>query len=516
LDDAALAYTEALKLDSNLAATRFNLGSLYLEQHVPEAAIPQLRAFVSLQTNHAGGWLKLGTAQLEDRQFQAAASSFSQTLRLEPNSAPAWNGLGLTLMAAKNYAEAYRYFSAAVQVDGSYAPACLNAAIVAHQHLKQPDVAIDLYGRYLDLKPSAADYASVKRVVESLQTSILPPQRPAATGEVAVAALNRATLVAPPTNAPTSDPPSAGEATQPSTISTNKLESRAPSPAAIDPPDASDPGSTNVRSQIPASELRVAQSATQIATTNPPAVQKSPPETAAAPAKTSPPESPKRQPERSARIPKPTVTQRQETRTARVQKPVVPPPAPVRNARPYGLPKMPPPPAGMLRYQYLAPLKPASGQRIEAQRVVREALQAQQRYRTERAMALYRQAIRQDPSFFEAYYNLGVAAQEQGNLRESLWAYEHALAIDPDSPRARYNFAVALEQSGYPYDAAQQYEMMVSQAPDSARLHFSLGRLYAGKLRHTQQAREHYQRVLQLESQHPQATAMRYWLDRNP
>jgi tetratricopeptide (TPR) repeat protein len=170
----------------------------------------------------------------------------------------------------------------------------------------------------------------------------------------------------------------------------------------------------------------------------------------------------------------------------------------------------------MLRYQYLAPAKPVTGDRIEAQGIVREGLQAQQRYRTERSMALYRQAIQQDPSFFEAYYNLGVAAQEQGNLREALWAYEHALVIDPDSARARYNFAVALEQSGYPYDAAQQYELMARETPDSSRLHFSLGRLYASKLRHTKQAREHYQRVLQLESQHPQATAIRYWLDRNP
>jgi tetratricopeptide (TPR) repeat protein len=121
-----------------------------------------------------------------------------------------------------------------------------------------------------------------------------------------------------------------------------------------------------------------------------------------------------------------------------------------------------------------------------------------------------------DPALFGAQYNVGVAAYEAGHVSEALQAYERALAINASSMRARYNFAVTLEKAGYPRDAANEYEKIVADNPNEARVHFSLGNLYADKLRDIQRARDHYRRVLQLDSQHPQATAIRYWLEANP
>jgi tetratricopeptide (TPR) repeat protein len=131
------------------------------------------------------------------------------------------------------------------------------------------------------------------------------------------------------------------------------------------------------------------------------------------------------------------------------------------------------------------------------------------------AVANYQKAIQWDPAYFEACYNLGLAAYERGQLKQSLAAYEYALALNPDSVDARYNFALALKQAGYPMDAATELRKILQVRPNEARAHYSLGNLYAHQLKQTASARDHYQRALELNPNHPQASEIRYWLAHN-
>jgi hypothetical protein len=48
------------------------------------------------------------------------------------------------------------------------------------------------------------------------------------------------------------------------------------------------------------------------------------------------------------------------------------------------------------------------------------------------------------------------------------------------------------------------------------RAHFALANLYSQQLGQPGKARAHYLRLLELDPQHPQATAVRYWLEANP
>ena len=109
-----------------------------------------------------------------------------------------------------------------------------------------------------------------------------------------------------------------------------------------------------------------------------------------------------------------------------------------------------------------------------------------------------------------------MAAYEAGDLSQCLLAYEYALAINPVSMKARFNFAVALQKAHYPSDAANELEKMLAHNPSEARAHFALANLYSQQLGEPAKAREHYLRLLELEPQHPQATAVRYWLEANP
>ena len=57
--------------------------------------------------------------------------------------------------------------------------------------------------------------------------------------------------------------------------------------------------------------------------------------------------------------------------------------------------------------------------------------------------------MKSDPAYFDAYYNLGLAALDAGEVKLSLWAYEIALALKPESADARYNLALALKAGSY-------------------------------------------------------------------
>ena len=122
----------------------------------------------------------------------------------------------------------------------------------------------------------------------------------------------------------------------------------------------------------------------------------------------------------------------------------------------------------------------------------------------------------EDPSFFEAHYNLGVAAFEAGEYAQALPAYEQALTIRPDSMKARYNFAVALEKANYRRDAANELELVIAGNPAEPAPHLALATLYAGEPGEVDKARHHYVRFLALQPQSPQATAVRYWLEAHP
>ena len=131
-------------------------------------------------------------------------------------------------------------------------------------------------------------------------------------------------------------------------------------------------------------------------------------------------------------------------------------------------------------------------------------------------MQAYRQATQADPSYFEAYYNLGRGGLRRQGFSGGAVGLRKRAGDQPDSASARYNFALVLRDSGYLLDAAAELEKVVVANPNEARAHLALGNLYALRLRQPAQARQHYLKVLEIEPRHPQATAIRYWLVANP
>jgi len=157
-----------------------------------------------------------------------------------------------------------------------------------------------------------------------------------------------------------------------------------------------------------------------------------------------------------------------------------------------------------------------AGNRAAAEGAFAEGVRAQQAHSPSAALTAYRKAILADPGYFDAWYNLGLAATEANDLPAALLAYEHALAIRADSLDGRYNFALVLKQANYLFDAANELERVLAAYPNETRAHLALGNLYAQQLRQPSKARPHYVKVLETDSHHPQAGAVRYWLSDHP
>ena len=508
--EAEQAYRKALSLDPDLAVVRFNVGCLSLEQNHLAAALDDLRSYTLLRTNAVDGWLKLGTAQLRARQMDAAEKSFQTALRLNPKLPEALNNLGIILQQRKKMRDALLQFSEALKHQPNYPPAMLNLAIVSQQHALGRPYAVDKYREYLALQPRPENWAAVGEVARQLELELRPPP-PA----VIIPPATNVTTVPARTNVPAARP----------SVPTNHLANPSPAPAAptnqtslskTNPPLVAktelvvvpvEPEPKPPPPPVPSPATNVA--AVPVATNAPkPLLANPPPDTV--------------KPGFFQRINPVNLFRSKPKSALRPTELKLPPPlespeilAGPAAAKPSGSPPPTPQPA-YSRYKYVAPERPEAGNRAAAESGFKEGLQAHREKRWPAASAAYQSALKLDPAFFEAHHNLGLTLLEAGNLTPALLAFENALAIEPQSVSARLGFATVLRKANHPVDAADELEKVLLTTPDEIRAHFSLANLCAQQLSQVARAREHYRKVLELQPNHPQATAIRYWLAANP
>lgn len=97
------------------------------------------------------------------------------------------------------------------------------------------------------------------------------------------------------------------------------------------------------------------------------------------------------------------------------------------------------------------------------------------------------------------------AWQRNDSTRTLSWA-EQALAQQPDDPRAHLLAGMASQQLGQPDRALHFLEAIPDHAADAIAARLACGDLYLHQLQQPSAARDHYQRVLQLDSQNVPAT----------
>jgi tetratricopeptide (TPR) repeat protein len=164
------------------------------------------------------------------------------------------------------------------------------------------------------------------------------------------------------------------------------------------------------------------------------------------------------------------------------------------------------------RYPYRKDLNFPPGKHDQAQRYFVEGARAHAEKLLPQAISAYQKAIALDPRYFDAYYNLALAAFQSSNLPLALSTGEAAIALNPESVDARYNFALALRDAHYYTDAALELSEVTRRKPEMVKAHFALANIYAQFLEEPSRASDEYAKVLELSPNHPQAAAIRQWL----
>ncbi len=549
---AQKAYQRSLALDHNLTAVHYNLGCLWLGHNRPDTAKVELTAYVLGHSDSADGFAKLGQAQLELRELTAAEGSFNEALRLNPHDGEALNGLGLARLERGRAAEAAQWFKRAAGEQPVCRAALLNLAIVEDRYLKNDKAALQTFQDYLALKPAPPNAPLVAQLAQHLEQELQPPpppphQPPARTAEVAPQPAPRAIVETPSPVPPT---PPAAQPSEPVPHPRVRIEKapaqhRAPAPtvaAAHEPrrrrhfrtptapaPPPRPPETTSAPGPTPLEAVKLrAEPDLRPAGQSPPRIVGQPQGAPATPmvstsslpssiTRTQPAPAPRRgflqrfNPLNLLHGESKHSTQPSQAMT-RIEL------YKAQTSTPIGASSTQPnePETTTPRYTYRSPPKPSPGNRANAEVAFRRGLQAQEAKNLSEAVKDYYQAIRVDPSYFAAYYNLGLAFTGAHNLRAALTAYEYALALQPGSEKARYNFALVLKQAHYLVDAANELEKILAADPKDVRAHLALGNLYAQEMHQPAQARQHYLQVLRLDPANPRAEAIRYWLAANP
>jgi thioredoxin-like negative regulator of GroEL len=123
------------------------------------------------------------------------------------------------------------------------------------------------------------------------------------------------------------------------------------------------------------------------------------------------------------------------------------------------------------------------------------------------AMAFVREALRLNPRYAEAYFNLGVCLMNQGQFDEAAIQFAQAVAIRPDHAEAHINLGSILAGQGKMEEAVKHYLESIKAHPENALAHKNLGVVLFGQGK-IKEALKHVAEALWLDPFDPEADSI--------
>ncbi len=112
-----------------------------------------------------------------------------------------------------------------------------------------------------------------------------------------------------------------------------------------------------------------------------------------------------------------------------------------------------------------------------------------------------------EPNHLPTLMTLGDQFMRMGSWERAAVFWKRALALEPNQDRALNGLGVAYYNMDQYADSAEQFVRMVEIMPDNYRAHFNLGMLYKNYLDEPEQARFHFERVLEINPQNEELLA---------
>lgn len=492
MTNAVQAFRKALVYDRDLWQSKLNLGMVYLALDRPELARSEFTSCVLQAPREASGWVGLGYTLLRLKDYIGAERSFLEALKLHTNNARALNGWALVQLHRGRTKEAQTGFQAAADADPRYDAAVLNLAVCTHTQVKDPVLALERYRAYLHAFSNSAEAPQVRALVQALEAQLRrsPMQVPSGAGsgqhdlDRATNGLGHTMQLQERTLADAAVLSARWDLTL---MVTNAVQAEVRGAASDAHAERSGQSAASGSAPAVADAVRRA----------PVRVQSLQSEVAVGGAGAGP------EPVQAS----PASKQEGAQQPGRVALGSTDRPSTSQQGSGVTIPGP--------QYKYGASISGVRGDRQVASALLKQGFEAFESGEMRRALDLYRRAVGADPGWFEAQYNLGLAAYELRDYGTALTAFEAASKINPTNTDAIYGFALVLRDAGYPSDAVVQLQRMLALDPSDVRAHLALGNLYALRLGDKAKARSHYTRVLELAPGHPRADAIKRWLMQN-
>jgi len=122
----------------------------------------------------------------------------------------------------------------------------------------------------------------------------------------------------------------------------------------------------------------------------------------------------------------------------------------------------------------------------------------------ERAFESYQKSTKINPRYEKGYNNLGILLLLKGRNEEALEAFQKALAVNPNNIESHINLGILLKKKGEWEKAIESYRRALAISPLHGETHYNIALLYE-QLENLELAISHYQQFIQLSSKsHPE------------
>ena len=122
----------------------------------------------------------------------------------------------------------------------------------------------------------------------------------------------------------------------------------------------------------------------------------------------------------------------------------------------------------------------------------------------ERAFESYQKSTKINPRYEKGYNNLGILLLLKGRNEEALEAFQKALAVNPNNIESHINLGILLKKKGEWEKAIESYRRALAISPLHGETHYNIALLYE-QLENLELAISHYQQFIQLSlKSHPE------------
>jgi len=117
----------------------------------------------------------------------------------------------------------------------------------------------------------------------------------------------------------------------------------------------------------------------------------------------------------------------------------------------------------------------------------------------EKAIKLFKRALRLEYSYPFIHYNLGVAYEESGMINKAIKEYKASLSKHHDNALAYYNLGTIYDKQGYHTRAIKAYKQALKNNPYKPSVHNNLGNTYES-LGKTEMALREYAKAVEIDN----------------